>query len=353
MKRSVLIIAVLSAAVLSACGHKGRETGRWGIEGRETEGREIEERETDSRETERRETDSRAEDVAAAGSEGDVQPARPSIIPEDKNEDGATDDTGAAALLAAVEAASGRQMEHHVYVDMDHDGKSELIGVCRDETEIYQTWYCGSDGADCRLVHQNDLWLEECAIGLLDLGRETHVVVNAYNMMGTSKNYTILALWDKEIHCILSNQYGYVSMQDSGDITLDVEAYDGMYEPTINGYIMHTWKDTYLFFDGKTYKEYGATQIPEEAFLQFSRAADLKKSIARELTQPDTVEIQFTYYIRANGILHIQCAVCNTLGNIEYQYYTVRYSGQEIAGGLGEPNYGQMEPYFSNLEVVY
>ena len=116
---------------------------------------------------------------------------------------------------------------------------------------------------------------------------------------------------------------------------------------------MHTWKDTYLYFDGKTYKEFGAARMPESAFLEFAGAAERKGGIEQELTQTDTVDIEYSYFIRANGILHVQCAVHNVSGQILYRYYTLRYSGRQLVGGLGEAGYGQMDSQFSDLEVIY
>lgn len=36
-------------------------------------------------------------------------------------------------------------------------------------------------------------------------------------------------------------------MTDGGDITLNVEAYDGMYDPSIGAMILHTWKKHIYF----------------------------------------------------------------------------------------------------------
>ena len=163
-------------------------------------------------------------------------------------------------LLAITQTTSGKQLENYVYTDMDHDGSKELIDVYSNNMGLYQTWYCSSDGATCLLVHQNNKGMDACKIELLDLKNETHVVINAYCMMGTEKNYSIISLKDKDISCLASNKYGYVRMTENGDITLDIEAYDGIYEPDF-GMNVHTWKDTYLYFDGKTYKEYVAKEI--------------------------------------------------------------------------------------------
>ena len=256
-------------------------------------------------------------------------------------------------LLAIMESNSNHKIENYVYTDMDHDGTNELIGVYSNEMGLYQTWYCSGDGKTCVLVHQNNDGMDACEIELLNIGNETHVVLNAYRMMGTGKNYSIIALRNKEIICLISNKYGYVSMTDDGEITLNVEAYDGMYDPNIGALIGHTWKNTYLFFDGNEYKEYGATEISESEFMGYESSQELKNKIEDELQQPDTSALEFEYFKRNNGIIHIQCNAYNNSGAVQYGYYTIEYSGKELSTDLGEYNSGQMAPSFSDLEVIY
>lgn len=254
-------------------------------------------------------------------------------------------------LLAIMQATAGHQMESYVYVDMDHDGMKELVGVYPDDMYSYQTWYCSSDGKKCLLVHQNKEEMDACAIELLDLNDETHVVINAYRMIGTGKNYSIISLKGEDISCLASDKYGYVSMTEDGDIVLDVEAYDSMYDPAIQGMIGHTWKDTYLYFDGETYKEYGATEMTETEYLSFKNAQSIKDAIADELTQSDTTKLEYTYFIRKNHILHIQCNVYNSFGTIQYGYYTIRFDGDVLNEQLGEYRAGQMASSFSDWDV--
>lgn len=236
---------------------------------------------------------------------------------------------------------------------MDHDGTNELIGVYSNEMGLYQTWYCSGDGKTCVLVHQNNDGMDACEIELLNIGNETHVVLNAYRMMGTGKNYSIIALRNKEIICLISNKYGYVSMTDDGKVTLNVEAYDGMYDPNIGALIEHTWKNTYLLFDGNEYMEYGATEISESEFMGYENSRELKIKIEDELQQPDTSALEFQYFRRSNGIMHIQCNAYNNSGAVQYGYYTIEYSGKELSTDFGEYNSGQMAPSFSGLEVIY
>ena len=258
-------------------------------------------------------------------------------------------------LLAITEAEANHGITDYVYIDMDHDGVNELIGVYPDEKNIYQVWYCSSDGETCELVHQSDdgYGMEECDIELLEVGNETHVVVNAYRLAGTGKCYSILALKSQEIICLVSNGYGSVSMTDTDDIKLVVESYDGLYDPVIDAESVHTWKDTYLFYDGSQYKEYGATEISEKEFMEYQNAQEIKDTIEKELWQSNISFLDFSYFRRKNGILHIQCNAYNDLGEIWYGYYTARYVGSELSVDIGEYNPGQMASSFSDLEIVY
>lgn len=255
-------------------------------------------------------------------------------------------------LLAIMKSKIGCEVENYIYVDMDHDGANELIATyCKEG--YYQTWYCSSDGKLCELVHENDAFMEYAEIEVLDLGTETHVALNAYMSMGNNKNHSIIALKDKKIVSLIFNEYGSVYMTDKKDIVLSVEAYDGLYDPNIDGLIVHTWKNTYLFFDGSVYKEYGAIEISEEEYLEFQNAETIKEKIAEEMRESNTISLEYEYFKRSNGIMHIQCNVHRDSGEIQYGYYTVRYSDNILEDEIGEYNQGQMETNFSNLEVVY
>ncbi len=255
-------------------------------------------------------------------------------------------------LLSIMEESAGHKIEEYVYADMDSDGANELIGVFAIDY-VYNTWYCSSDGSICKKVHENNDFMEDCIIELLTLDGETHVALNAYRIMGTGKNYSILALRNNDITCILSNRYGYVSMTDEGDITLNVEDYDGYYDAASDMLMVHTWKNTYIYFDGKTYKEYGATEIKEEQYLMYKNSSEVKQAINEELSESEPSKIEYSYFIRANGIMHIQCSIYEKSGSILYKYYTLRYNGNTIVKDPDESTTGQMSNSFSSLDVTY
>lgn len=269
------------------------------------------------------------------------------------------DSRAEAKLLAAMQETTQCVVEDHIYTDMDHDGIEEMVGAYRDEKGGWEAGYCSSDGQICAPVPLDNVWRHDCCtLRAMDLGEETHIVFNCWNLMGTEKRYAILALRDQEIVCLVPFQYGYVRMTDAGDILLNVEDYDSMFDPfepedDSDGIMLgHTWKDTYLFYEDGVYKEYGATEITEETFLAYQNAQTLKDQIEEELRE-ENASLQYSYFRRSNGIMHIQCDVKNEFGGISYGYYTVRYEGNVLEKEPGVYNSGRMFSSFSNFEKVY
>ncbi|MCM1467013.1 MAG: hypothetical protein NC086_02610 [Alistipes sp.] len=260
-----------------------------------------------------------------------------------------------AVLIDIMQKACGCNLETYLCLDMDHDGRKELLGAFVANTDgYYHIWYCNSDGTVCEEVLCSGSYYDACNIEVIAHNHETHVVINTYNVMGTIKCYSILALQNSQIQCLVENQPGYVGTDDEGNIYLSVEAYDGMYDPDIQTTIMHTWNRTYLTYDNtdNTYKEYTAKEVSEEEFLKLANAKELLEQIRAEETNENTAKIEFSFFIRKNGILHIQYNVFDTAGYIYYNYYTLRYQEDTILDGLGEPNAGQMYESFSGLEAV-
>lgn len=259
-----------------------------------------------------------------------------------------------AVLIDIMQKACGSDLETYLYLDMDHDGQKELLGTFIDDNYGWHTWYCNSDGSACKEVLLNDMGSDECAMEIIELDHETHVAINNYNLAGTWKFYSLLALHNSEIVSLAQHQYGYVGTDDNGTIFLSIEDYDGMYDPDIQVYMLHTWKRTYLTYDEteKAYKEYTAKQISEAEFLKLKNAKECLDTIRTDRTKENTEKIEFSFFIRKNGILHIQCNEYDTDGSIYYSYYTMQYQEDTILDAPGEPNDGQMGERFSQFEAV-
>lgn len=252
-------------------------------------------------------------------------------------------------LLISLENISGYEMDQYLLIDMDHDGLEELIGVYADDL-LWQVWYINNSGDVCEHFPISAQGFDQCNLELVEFKNETHVAVNVFNMMGNNKRYSILALKDQKLQALVSDQYGYVSQNEEEDILLNVEAYDGYYDSASGIYMSHTWKDSYLYYDNGTYKEYGALKLSEKQFMQYENSSDILSDIRHE---KNSDEIQFSYFLRENGIVHVGCSLTTEDESIQFFYYTLQTDGRHLTGGLEDVYEGQMESYFSTLEVTY
>lgn len=254
-------------------------------------------------------------------------------------------------MLALLDEACGSQIYAYASVDMDKDGENEMIGVTY---ERFSVWYCSSDLENCYMVSEgHSWWYDECNIEQIELDEERHIVIDTYNMLGTGKAYSILALHDKRIEVLVNDNYGYVYMNEKNDIILDVEAYDGVYQKIDDDFWMwttHTWTDTYLYYEDGRYKEYGAADLPEENFLKYDNARMLLDEIEEENQDEDLVEIRYSYFIRENDIVNIQCEAEHK-ESIEYFHYTYRVNENHLDIEMSK-NYGSMYSSLSQLDEV-
>lgn len=251
-------------------------------------------------------------------------------------------------MLALLDESCGSQIYVYTSVDMNKDGINEMIGVTDDD---FAVWYCSSDLAECYMVSDGpSQWYDDCAIKEIEFDEERHVVINTYNLMGNSKAYSILALHNGKMEILVDDNYGYVYANEKNDIILDVESYDGEYDKDGDFWLMHTWVDTYLYYEGGKYKEYGAAALDEKDFLKYDNAREVLDEIDRENRNEDVLEMRYSYFIRENGIVHIQCEE-ESEWFIDYYYYTFRVNENRLDVEMSQ-NYGIMYPILSQLDEV-
>ena len=242
-------------------------------------------------------------------------------------------------MLALLDETCGSKIYVYASVDMDKDGDNEMIGVTYDDFSI---WYCSSDLKDCYNVLDGYFYEENsCIIEQLQFEEETHIVINSYCGFGPAKKYSILALHDGDIEILVDKNNGSVYMNEENDIILDVEYYGAM---------GHVWRDTYLYYEDGKYKEYGAATLSEKDFLKYDNARELMEKIEEENLNEEVLEIRYSYYIRENGIVHIECEV-EKEDRDEYYDYTVRENGSYLDGELSR-NPGGIFPHLSQLDEV-
>lgn len=251
-------------------------------------------------------------------------------------------------MLALLDEACGSQIYVYASVDMDKDGEREMIGVTYDD---FAVWYCSSDLEDCYMVSGGPSHgHHDCTIEQIEFDEENHIVIDTYNMVGSDKSYSILALHDGKIEILVDDNYGYVYMNEKNDIILDVESYDGEYDKSFDIWLMHTWTDTYLYYEDGKYKEYGAATLSEKDFLKYDNAQEVLDGIEKENRNEDVLEIRYSYFIRENGIVHIQCEL-EQEEFIEYFHYTYRINENHLDIEMSQ-NYGIMYSSLSWLDEV-
>ena len=251
-------------------------------------------------------------------------------------------------MLALLDEACGSKIYTYVSVDMDKDGENEMIGVANDHFSI---WYCSSNLEDCYMVSDGPSHgYDDCTIEQIELNGERHIVIDAYNMLGDDKSYSILALHDGKIEMLVNDNYGYVYMNKKNEIILDVEAYNGEYDKIYDIWMTHTWTDTYLYYEDGKYKEYGAAILSEYNFLKYDNAQELLDEIEKENRNEDVLEIRYSFFIRENGIAYIQCEL-EEEEFIEYFHYTYRVNENHLDFEMPK-NYGIMYSTLSQLDEV-
>lgn len=256
-------------------------------------------------------------------------------------------------MLAILDEACGSEIYKYVSVDMDKDGANEMVGVRRDD-HSYDVWYCSSDMETYGYVMPVQ-WYDDYNFELMDMGDEVHVVIDGANLLGDYKSHSILTLHDGQLDAPVFNLYGYVYMNDEGDIILEIEEYDKEYNITNDKLTGFTHKDTYLYYDDGKYKEYGAAELSEEDFLKYDNARELIDVIKEAFWEEWTAEIRFSYFIRENGIVHIQCEAEHaspTTQWIDYFYFTLRENGEHLDGDLVRKKDGIIRGSMSQLDIV-
>ncbi len=255
-------------------------------------------------------------------------------------------------LLSIIESTSGHIMIGSIYIDMDQDGAEEMIAAYQGSNDVFEAWYCSSDGMTCSKVHDSSEDMEECELVSVEVDGEIHIGINVYRNEGTGGDFSILALHDGEIKELVSNETGYLYITDDGDIAVSIQAYDAVYDSSTDIYSGHSYKSTYIFYDGTQYKEYGAVRLTDEAMGEYENFDTIKAAIEKERIDYLGSTPGYVYYFRANGILQIQADISIEDG-ISYGYYTVKYEGNVLDTNFEEVTPGKMDYYLTQLPVEY
>ena len=266
--------------------------------------------------------------------------------------DDAPEVSGAAAktedeLLSQIETASGYTVQDYIYVDMDCDGASEMIGGFFNSDYMAEFWYCSSDGQECSNLNLDTGNLPYFSMNYISYNSESHVVINTYPEVG-SGYFTILAKRKGKIYALCEKNWGNVK-QVGQEITVTVDNSDAYYDADMGWNDGQASEETYIYYNGITYHEYPAVELTETELFAY-RDADLYPGIG--FTPPSELQL-LRYYERENGYIYYQFGVRNTdTGNINYFYYKYRLvNGQVVPVTEGnDRGDGVIQEYLTDLD---
>lgn len=241
--------------------------------------------------------------------------------------------------------------DYQLFDDYDYNSTKELIVAKEDDNHMLKVYYISYDGKQSQIVLEADHSFEGYHVSEIALTNQKHLAINQYSELSMDKQTTIIALKDDKFEVLYQSNDALIT-QEQDDILFKVEAMDAMYDPSIAGYIGHSYKNSYLFYDesSSSYKEYGAKEISVDEFNQYTNAQSVIDTIVREIVTSDE-QYTFKYFIRRNQIMHIQYEVGFEGSLIRYGYYTLKINDNELE--IISNASGQMKEHFSNLGVVY
>ncbi len=269
-------------------------------------------------------------------------------------------------LLQLLEAETGCKITEYKYIDMDHDGNMEIIGAYK-ENKLWHILYLCSDDGICRELES--FRYDHCnLLSFVPYDDQTYLgvdlIVNVYNDTGVDKRFSIYELENHTIEPIISNQFGYIYINDISEINqilyLNVEDYGDGYSAV-----------TYLHFDGNTYKECGLLELSEEQFMQYDNAEEVLSNIRADIGS-DAIEL--SYYLQEPYYVHIQCESKSESGDSQFSHFTLSPSSDNLLRETSisqhpltpatakqnthdKPLYnrheGRLKEFYTDLEVIY
>lgn len=210
----------------------------------------------------------------------------------------------------------------YTVTDLDKNGTTEMFAVIQNNNYMQEIWYLSGDGKSISKINTTEYPLDNVSFDTIDYDKETHLIINSSNDAGSGVTSNIIGMKTDGPILYLNNKIGLVK-KNNNDILFEVQAYDASFDPSV-GTLGHTWKNTYIFFDGKKYCEYIAKEYHD---LDFSEYNGLEKHISKIKGNIEDLMIE-NYYIRDNGIIQIQCSTPDKslYNGRNFFYYTAKHN---------------------------
>lgn len=224
--------------------------------------------------------------------------------------------------------------------DFNSDGTNEYFFVFTDKTATDESgifvdiWYASNVGIE-KIVDSQFILPD--TFTSLDLGGKKYF---RYDLSYATESCTVL-LSVENGKCVESfAPSGEANfMENSNEFTVMVSPIDLSYDKTLKSELGRTSKTYYFYAGSDGINEYGATEISEEKFLQYSNADSILNEIEQENSNQVGV-VSYQFLKRTNGLVHINISR-ETDNEIIYSYktYKVGESNNLSLDNSGEGKY--------------
>lgn len=220
-------------------------------------------------------------------------------------------------MLQEAMGTSDGELIDFVCDDFDLDGEYEAFGFTgvsqegdeyMPELHIGKIWFISKDGA--KVICDDERNFTD-VFRLLDFGNRKYIGLNEWYVTArVTYLYTV-----KNGDAVEDNMSGVGDMSDpqNGEVSVLLSAYDGTYDPEMDGYIGHTWKPYYFYYDESTdsLAEHIGVEIPEEDVAKIC-GENIIEEIEKEGYTIGKI------YNRPNGILNINYTYETEWGEISF-----------------------------------
>ncbi len=243
-----------------------------------------------------------------------------------------------------IEEKSQNEIVYSHYNDFDSDGICEMFAIVGEETDSDiirgEIWFANQQGAYS--IEESKYYWKYPDVYLFD--DNIFIAFNEYYSTGT-----ITYLWGvqngKPFQPSLTEKaHGLTISNEYKEVVVTGEAYDAMKEIFDNWEVLprdeqwtgHTWNKYYYYWNGESFREYGAIEITVDELLQIDGTNELVEYI-----ENFDATINEIYY-RSNNIFQINYQKEERGANATTTHYnniTFRYTGESVI--LDECEFGE------------
>ena len=213
------------------------------------------------------------------------------------------------------------------YRDYDGDEEYECFvstskePADKDNGQAVTIWYINKDGYE----KLGEFGISETR--LLVLGSNIFFVADLYFTTGSAS-----CLWevveDRPSYLENISNKAYI-WQEGKQLFANESRYDSFFNKESELTMGHSWKDYWLYYDETGFHEYGATEISEEEFNQYSGSKKITKLIQEKVGEEKVTNWTCQFLRRQNGIININVRLEDEI-SIRYVNITVRVKNNKV-----------------------